>query len=123
MSRPVGAHFHVAHGWSNAVLLPEVTRYSIPGAVRRYATVARTVGAATVKDSDESAARALVVYLEQLNRDLDVGRLRDAAKVDEATFEFKLPVMAQAALASGSPQNNPVVPTAEEIIGLYRRAW
>ena len=29
MSRPIGAHFHVAHGLSNAVLLPEVTRWSL----------------------------------------------------------------------------------------------
>jgi len=123
MSRPVGAHFHVAHGWSNAVLLPEVTRYSVPGAVGRYATVARTVDAATEKDSDATAAHALVDYLEQLNLDLAVGRLRDAVKVDAATFESKLPAMAEAALASGSPQNNPVVPTPEDIIALYRRAW
>ncbi|GIV85609.1 MAG: hypothetical protein KatS3mg052_2616 [Candidatus Roseilinea sp.] len=31
--------------------------------------------------------------------------------------------MAQDALASGSPQNNPVVPTAEQIIALYEQAW
>jgi alcohol dehydrogenase class IV len=31
--------------------------------------------------------------------------------------------MAQDALASGSPQNNPVVPTAAEIVELYRQAW
>jgi hypothetical protein len=31
--------------------------------------------------------------------------------------------MAHDALASGSPANNPVVPTADQIIDLYRRAW
>jgi alcohol dehydrogenase len=31
--------------------------------------------------------------------------------------------MADDALASGSPSRNPVVPTAEEIQDLYRRAW
>ena len=29
MSRPIGAHFHVAHGLSNAMLLPKVTEFSI----------------------------------------------------------------------------------------------
>ena len=38
MSRPIGAHFHVAHGLSNAVLLPDVTRFSLP--VRSSATCA-----------------------------------------------------------------------------------
>src|SRR5581483_1121666 len=44
MSRPIGAIFHVAHGLSNAVLLPAVTRFSIPAAVERYAVIARTLG-------------------------------------------------------------------------------
>ncbi|MFD5541134.1 iron-containing alcohol dehydrogenase [Streptomyces sp. NPDC127079] len=37
MSRPIGAHFHVAHGLSNAMLLPAVTAFSVPAAepVRR----------------------------------------------------------------------------------------
>jgi hypothetical protein len=31
--------------------------------------------------------------------------------------------MATDALESGSPQNNPVVPAAEQIIELFERAW
>lgn len=31
--------------------------------------------------------------------------------------------MASDALASGSPQNNPRVPTADQIIALYEEAW
>jgi alcohol dehydrogenase class IV len=31
--------------------------------------------------------------------------------------------MAAQALASGSPQNNPRIPTAEEIAQLYRQVW
>ena len=31
--------------------------------------------------------------------------------------------MASDALASGSPANNPVVPSAAEIVELYREAW
>ena len=48
MSRPIGAHFHVPHGLSNAVLLPDVTRFSLPGAPARYAAVARVMGMASV---------------------------------------------------------------------------
>jgi alcohol dehydrogenase class IV len=32
-------------------------------------------------------------------------------------------LMAEQALASGSPNNNPRVPTAQEIIALYRQVW
>jgi len=36
MSRPIGAHFHVPHGLSNAMLLPTVTRFSLEAALPRY---------------------------------------------------------------------------------------
>ena len=44
MSRPIGAHFHVPHGLSNAMLLPAVTRFSVAGAEARYAEAARRIG-------------------------------------------------------------------------------
>jgi alcohol dehydrogenase class IV len=122
MSRPIGAHFHVPHGLSNAVLLPDVTRYSLPGAMARYATIARTVGAASEGDSEEAASHALIDYLQKLNRELGIGRLRDVVKADQAAFESKLGVLAEAALESGSPQNNPIVPSRDDIIALYRLA-
>ncbi len=59
MSRPIGAVFHLPHGLSNAVLLPAVTRFSLPGALARYAAVARTMGYADPQDDDEAAADAL----------------------------------------------------------------
>jgi len=123
MSRPIGALFHVPHGISNAMLLPTVTRFSVPGAVARYAAVARTLGWTRHGDSDEAAAIALVGGLEALNRRLRIPRLRDYPKMDEVRFRRLLDKMAADALASGSPQNNPVVPTAEQIADLYRQAW
>jgi alcohol dehydrogenase len=123
MSRPIGAIFHVAHGLSNAMLLPAVTRFSLPGAPSRYATISRVMGYAAEADADEAAGRLLVAGLEQLNATLGVPRLRDCRGVERDTFEFELERMAHDALASGSPANNPVVPSAAEIIGLYREAW
>jgi alcohol dehydrogenase class IV len=123
MSRPIGAIFHLAHGLSNALLLPEITRWSIRGAVPRYAHIARLIGAVPAESGDEAAAAALPNYLGQLNARLGIGRLRDFLRVNREEFEKKLPVMAEAALASGSPQNNPVVPSVAEIIELYRRVW
>ncbi|MFD0938447.1 iron-containing alcohol dehydrogenase, partial [Methylobacterium trifolii] len=46
MSRPIGAHFHVAHGLSNAMLLPAITAFSAPAATGRYAACARAMGVA-----------------------------------------------------------------------------
>jgi alcohol dehydrogenase class IV len=123
MSRPLGALFHVPHGISNAMLLPTVTRFSLHGALSRYATVARTMNWAAANVADEAAANALVGGLDAFNQRLKIPRLRDDPRIEEQRFFRSLEKMATDALVSGSPQNNPVVPTAEQIVELYRQAW
>jgi alcohol dehydrogenase class IV len=123
MSRPLGLVFKLAHGLSNSVLLPAVTRFSWPGAKERYADVSRAMGIASAKASDEAACETLSDWLDQLNDDLQVPRLRDCCAGDRDKFRAVLPKMANDALESGSPQNNPVVPAAEQIIELFERAW
>ncbi len=122
MSRPIGAHFHVPHGLSNAMLLPAITRFSLPGAEGRYAEASRRIGFAGLDDSDAVASAKLVTGLEALNRDLSVPTPADYG-IKEADWSGKMALMAEQALASGSPGNNPRVPTAEEIVGLYRQVW
>jgi alcohol dehydrogenase class IV len=121
MSRPLGAVFHVPHGLSNAVLLTVVTRFSLGGTPNRYATVARLMGMAG--ETDDEAGVELVAGLQRLNEQLQVPRIRDLPGVDEATFAANLDKMASDALASGSPDRNPVVATHDEIVALYREAW
>ena len=123
MSRPVGALYHVPHGLSNAVLFPAVTEFSIGGAPERYATVSRTMGYATDGDTDNVANEKLVTGLKKLNEDLRIPRLGDVCNVDLSVFDENVVKMAEDSLASGSPGNNPVVPTAEQIVDLYHRAW
>lgn len=123
MSRPIGALYHVPHGLSNAVLLPAVTEYSLSGALARYATISRTMGYASDAEDDEAAGAALVRGLKQLNERLQVPGLGECAKVDLGVFDEKVEKMASDALASGSPQNNPVVPDVQAIVELYHRAW
>lgn len=123
MSRPLGALFHVPHGISNAMLLPTVTRFSVPGAVARYATVARTLGWARGGESDDAAAMALLDGLERLNQRLQIPTLRTHPRMEEGRFRASLEKMASDALMSGSPQNNPIVPSRDQIVALYQRAW
>ncbi|MET9403598.1 iron-containing alcohol dehydrogenase [Kitasatospora sp. NPDC002965] len=118
MSRPIGAHFHVAHGLSNAMLFPAVTAFSVHAAPGRYADCARALGAATAADADEVAAGKLVDALRGLCHDLDVPTPR-AHGIDQEAWTRLTPLMAEQALASGSPANNPAVPTADQIQDLY----
>ncbi|MFN6544549.1 iron-containing alcohol dehydrogenase [Mycolicibacterium nivoides] len=122
MSRPIGGHFHVAHGLSNAMLLPAVTKFSIDSAVERYADCARAMGVVAPATEDRHAADALVAELEQLCADVEVPTPR-AYGIDQAEWEARLETMAAQALASGSPNNNPRIPTEEEIVELYREIY
>jgi alcohol dehydrogenase class IV len=122
MSRPIGAHFHVPHGLSNAMLLPGITRYGLAHAEARYAQASRQIGFASTSDSDEIAAAKLADGLIALNRELDVPS-PPAYGIDKAQWEGKLELMAEQALASGSPANNPRVPEKSEIITLYHEVW
>ena len=123
MSRPIGAVFHLPHGLSNAILLPTVTRFSVPAAAARYATIARTMGCADLNAPDDESCSALIVWLEKLNCDLELPRLSGCRGVTRDSLDANIEKMAADALASGSPANNPRIPTAGEIMDLYRQAW
>lgn len=122
MSRPIGAHFHVPHGLSNAMLLPVVTAFSAPAALARYAGCARAMGLAAEDEGDQSAVARLIDDLRCLNADLGVPSPQ-AYGIDAQRWTSLLPLMAEQALASGSPGNNPITPSAEQIQDLYRQAW
>jgi alcohol dehydrogenase class IV len=122
MSRPIGAFFHVPHGLSNAMLLPEITAFSVPAALERYADCARAMGVAEEDEGSQSAVARLLDELRKLNDDLRVPTPRKWG-IDAAQYEELLPVMASQALRSGSPANNPRIPTSDEIIELYRRVY
>jgi alcohol dehydrogenase class IV len=122
MSRPVGALYHVPHGLSNAMLLPEVTAWSVSGDAGRYAQCARYMGIATNADSDEAACGKLVEGLRRLTADLAVPG-PEAYGIARDDWFASLDLMAEQALASGSPANNPRVPEARDIVALYARLW
>jgi alcohol dehydrogenase class IV len=122
MSRPIGAFFHVPHGLSNAMLLPEITAFSAPAALDRYADCARAMGVADESEGSQGAVARLLDELRRLNRDLQVPSPREWV-IDASRWEALLPIMASQAAASGSPANNPRVPTGDEIIDLYRRVY
>lgn len=122
MSRPIGAHFHVPHGLSNAMLLPAVTEFGLNDALPRYAEAARAIGVATIEDADQVAGSKLLEELRALNQELGVPTPQGYG-IGAERWEGLLPLMAKQALASGSPGNNPRVPDEAQIIALYRTVY
>ncbi|MEH6725768.1 MAG: iron-containing alcohol dehydrogenase [Hyphomicrobiales bacterium] len=122
MSRPLGSLFHVPHGMSNAMLLPTITDFSKIAAPGRYADCARAIGLADAATSDDAACDALVAGLYAYNTRLDVPSLSQFG-IDPAAYDKATEQMAEDAIRSGAPNNNPRIGTLQEIVGLYQTAW
>ncbi|RKP44982.1 iron-containing alcohol dehydrogenase [Pararobbsia silviterrae] len=65
LAYPVGGIFHVAHGLSNALVLPHVLRFNAPVAATLYADLARIVAPAA-QGSDEARTAALVARIDEM---------------------------------------------------------
>jgi len=121
MSRPVGALFHIAHGVSNAALLGIVMEFSLMGAPNRYADVARALGESIEGLNPMEAAKRGANRVNSMIKMLEIPNLTQMG-VDREKLEPVVSKMADDALASGSPANNPRKATREEIIALYYAA-
>ncbi|MDR2179612.1 MAG: iron-containing alcohol dehydrogenase [Synergistaceae bacterium] len=122
MSRPIGALFHIAHGISNAVLLPVWAEYTYIAKPEKFAEVAEVMGENVAGLSTLEAARKAVDAIAALCRDVEIPPIRKLIP-DQAEFEKHLEKMARDAVASGSPGNNPRFVTEEKIIELYKKAY
>ncbi|MBU2551147.1 MAG: iron-containing alcohol dehydrogenase [Proteobacteria bacterium] len=69
---PIGAEFHIPHGLANAIMLPPVMAFNMPGDLDRFARVAELLGEETAGLSARQAAEAGVEAVRQLGRDLEL---------------------------------------------------
>lgn len=118
MSRPIGALFHVPHGISNAMLLPAVLEFSQEACVDRLADIGRVFQPDNESLTNEEAAEVAVQSIKELCRKLNIPNLRGWG-IDEEAFTNAVGKMADDAIDSGSPGNNPRVPTQSELEELY----
>ncbi|WP_449355769.1 iron-containing alcohol dehydrogenase [Virgibacillus natechei] len=118
MSRPIGALFHVPHGYSNAMLLPAVLEFSKEASINRLADLGRIFSLEASDYTNEDAANLAVSSVKELCLKLNIPNLRGWG-IDKQDFDSAASKMSEDALASGSPANNPRIPTQMEIEELY----
>ncbi|MGA5281040.1 bifunctional acetaldehyde-CoA/alcohol dehydrogenase [Streptomyces griseoincarnatus] len=135
MSHTLGATFHIAHGRTNAVLLPHVIRYNgtVPTkltgwpkyetyrAPERFQDIARTLGlpAATPQEAVESLAAAV----ERLRDAVGIEPTFRALGVDERAFLDALPQQALNAYEDQCAPANPRMPMLDDMQGIMRTAY
>ncbi|MEU7872932.1 bifunctional acetaldehyde-CoA/alcohol dehydrogenase [Dactylosporangium sp. NPDC049140] len=135
LAHTLGATFHVAHGRTNALLLPHVIRHNgkVPAklnswpkyeryvAPERFQDIARMLGlpAATPEEGVESYARAV----ERLRADVGIEPSFQAAGVDEQAFLEALPQQAMNAYLDQCAPANPRMPMLADLREIMRTAY
>lgn len=122
MSRPIGALFHVPHGYSNAMLLPAVLEFSKEACMERLADLGRIFKTEYKNLSIERAALVAVESVKALCQKLNIPNL-EGWGIEEEKFNLSVSKMARDAIDSGSPANNPRVPTKQELEELYHTCY
>lgn len=123
MSRPIGGFFGIGHGLSNAALLGNVMEFSCLGNTPRYKEIAMAMGKKINGHmTDEQAAWLSVEAVRELIADLKIPSLKEMG-VDKKKLSELAGVMAEAAIASGSPGNNPKSATKEEMMEIYFKSY
>ncbi|AHN20707.1 iron-containing alcohol dehydrogenase [Lysinibacillus sphaericus] len=122
MSRPIGALFHVPHGISNAMLLPAVLEFTKDACVERLADIGKFFNAKGQYSTQEELATLAIDSIKELCKKMNIGNLQQWG-IEEDAFYAAIPKMAIDAMASGSPANNPKVPTQDELMELYKVAY
>jgi alcohol dehydrogenase class IV len=119
LAYPLGGEFHIAHGVSNALLLPHVMAFNIQGAPDRYAQIAVALGVKPL-GSDEETARAGVSVVSDLLRDCGL----PLTLTDLGIAKADIQVMAKSAMTVTRLLNNNVRKvTFEDVTKIYDEAF
>ncbi|MCL5986703.1 MAG: iron-containing alcohol dehydrogenase [Actinobacteria bacterium] len=122
MARPIGAYFHIPHGMANALLLPFVMKYSYKSLPAKFAAIARALNENLADSSEAEASSEASDLVKDLCLELGIPKMKSAG-IDESKFNEVVEQMSKDAIASGSPNNNPVVPQPSEIVELYKKIY
>ncbi|MCH4543479.1 MULTISPECIES: iron-containing alcohol dehydrogenase [Brucella/Ochrobactrum group] len=119
LAYPLGGHYHVPHGLSNALMLGPVLRYNMAGAAKLYAELADLLLEKSEGTTEERSA-AFVTYMEALmNKSGAPRRLRDVGVTEDSLEMLARDAMLQTRLLG----NNPVDVTEADALALYREAF
>lgn len=119
LSYPLGSMFHLAHGLSNALLLPYVMEFNIPASPARYADVAVALGCEREAE-DVATAEKGIEKVRTLISDCGIpARLRDLDIPIEAIKDMAADAMKITRLL----KNNPRQISLEDAISIYIAAY
>ena len=116
MAHALGAVYDTPHGVANAILLPTVMKYNAPATGEKYREIARAMGVKGVDEMTQEEYRAAACdAVAQLSKDVGIPQdLKGIVKEEDIDF------LAQSAMDDACRPGNPLDPTKEDIIALYK---
>ncbi len=119
LSYPLGSMYHIAHGLSNAMLLPYVMEFNIAANIKKYADIAIALGCKYIVD-DITTANKGVEKIKELLQQCNVPNGLRQIGVKENTIEE---MADQAMLIERLLKNNPCTITKQDAINIYKAAY
>ncbi|MCP1621908.1 iron-containing alcohol dehydrogenase [Pseudomonas nitroreducens] len=119
LAYPLGGHFHIPHGLSNALVLPEVIRFNAPSAGALYAELAPLLLGERLR-SDADRTEQFIAELADLSpRSGLPARLREAGVPEDSLPRLAADAMLQQRLLV----NNPREVSESDALAIYRAAF
>ncbi|CAM3941185.1 hypothetical protein BOTU111921_02050 [Bordetella tumbae] len=120
LAYPLGGHFHVPHGLSNALVLPHVLRFNLPCAQPLYAELARTLPAENCPADQAGAAEYFIDQIQALVIETAIPRTLREVGVREGDIAL----LAQEAMQQQRLLvNNPRTVTQADALAIYLAAF
>lgn len=120
LAYPLGGQFHIAHGDSNAVLLPYVMGYIRQSCEKRMKDILDTMGISSAYLSQEEASYKCVDALQQLVQDVNIPSTLKGFNIPEEALEQ---LTDDATKQTRILARSPMLLEREDIFKIYRAAF
>lgn len=119
LAYPLGGHYHISHGLSNALVLCEVIRFNISHAANDYAALMHILDP-SAQGSEESLANQLIDRLEQHMIQSGLPRRLKELKIPEQDLDM---LARDAMLQTRLLVNNPREVTHADALAIYQAVY
>jgi len=120
LAYPLGTEYHLAHGRSNAIMLPHIMKFNLSGNPEKYANVAAFMGKGTEGLPAVKGALLAIEAIQELLETLQIPyRLRDYGISKKDFPKFVEGAMRFARLFVPNPRDL----TEEDVLSVYEEAY
>ncbi|WP_423128300.1 iron-containing alcohol dehydrogenase [Gaoshiqia sp. Z1-71] len=119
LAYPLGSKYKMAHGLSNALILPYVMEFNLPAATEKFAVLAKAIGIEGLL-SDEAYAQAAIESIKELMKSIGIpGKLREIGLQEDALGEMAVSALKVQRLL----KNNVREVTLQDALEIYKKAY